>query len=87
MKIEILWLLLVSSFLLQLSIYCQSSPENICGEDDRSLSSHPAVGRIWRSNYAHGTAFIISNGKLITAGHVAVAILGSIDIVLGEIDR
>ena len=39
---------------------------SICGEDDRTPFSHPAVGRI----NANGTAWIAPNYKLVTAKHV-----------------
>jgi hypothetical protein len=55
--------------------FAQESPtsiESICGEDDRTVTNNKAVGRIWVDSefYPRGTAFIISNGKLVTAGHV-----------------
>lgn len=66
--------------LLSYNIYPQSSPEDICGIDDRESSNYNAVGRIWEdddvlgNHRAVGTAFIIANGKLITAGHIAGSI-------------
>jgi hypothetical protein len=58
--------------LLVFDIYAQFEP-GICDEDDRTLTGNPRVGRIWKQDTGEckGTAFLISNGKLITAGHVA----------------
>jgi hypothetical protein len=77
MKLNLKPLMIILCLLLQAAIYSQpESTESLCGEDDRGLSNNKAVGRIWKDYPQHdtgpvGTAFIISNGKLITAGHIA----------------
>jgi len=43
---------------------------SICGTDDRQPSSDPAVGRLIRYGVQPGTAFLLPNGKLVTAGHL-----------------
>lgn len=45
--------------------------KSICGADNRTSSTDPRVGRTRPLTYsANGTAWIISNGALLTAGHV-----------------
>ena len=49
----------------------ESGIKSICGADDRTSSTDPRVGRTRPfTNQANGTAWIISNGALLTAGHV-----------------
>jgi len=45
-------------------------PQTICGTDNRFLSYDAAVGRIIYNGNVVGTAWIYTNGKLVTAGHV-----------------
>lgn len=46
---------------------------SLCNGDSRIASTDPRVGRITTDPWddLHGTAFLVSNGALITAGHVA----------------
>lgn len=78
MKSNLKIVVLLFTLFLQFTAYAQSSPENICDNDDSRFSTnYKAIGRVWLNDskgnpfpFPKGTAFIISNGKLITAGHV-----------------
>ncbi|RKY94965.1 MAG: hypothetical protein DRQ13_07630 [Ignavibacteriae bacterium] len=72
MNIKISFLVVTFCLLFLCELYSQSQP-GICGDDDRYLTVNKKVGRIWKDDdsEAVGTAFLIANGKLVTAGHVA----------------
>jgi len=72
MKSNFKLVVLLFTLFLQFTTYAQSSPETICDDDSRIGTNHKAVGRVWLDGQSvpKGTAFIISNGKLVTAGHV-----------------
>ena len=61
-----------------------------CATDNRTPTSHAAVGRIVINNngsgsgWAPGTAWILPNGKLVTAGHVMSDFLGSGGVIIVE---
>jgi V8-like Glu-specific endopeptidase len=46
----------------------EPSPESLCGPDNRAASTDARVGRLY---FGGCTAYLISNGRLLTAGHCA----------------
>jgi len=64
------WIFILSLFFAGVLFGLCDAYSQICGTDDRVPSNDPAVGRLRRAFAQPVTAFILPNGKLVTAGHV-----------------
>jgi hypothetical protein len=56
-------------------------PMAICGGDDRTTSSNPAVGRLWSTSGFPGTAWISSRHILVSAGHIVHYSLSKVEFI------